>query len=390
MKQIAVLFGRERTFPEALIGRIEELGHGVVKALPAVVDGETLEQTRPYDLVVDRISHDFAFYRAVLAKYAVDGVPIVPAPAGETSHDRFACAVAARNLGVAVPRLAVLPSREHPEDITPESLTNLRFPIDWQRIFDYVGFPAELVPLDLAGSEMPRLVRDVESFFDAYGETGSQTMVLEESLVGLPRYRALVVDGAVRVLLFANGEASRFLMETADETADLRSRIAADARKLSHAFSERIAAFDFSVKEGTPLYTGVPNLRPLATREALGTETFDWFVDAVAEHLVEMLAPKSAARTALETGRKTPSRASKAPRVAKATPESRARPARRSPAIKTSSVTRVKSSKKGSMKVATAPKPAAKRKASGRPRVAAKSAKKAIPVRRKTNSAKTK
>ena len=66
MKRIGVLFGQERTFPLALVERINAMGGGDVVAEPVRIGGVSLETPRTYDLVLDRISQDIPFYRAAL------------------------------------------------------------------------------------------------------------------------------------------------------------------------------------------------------------------------------------------------------------------------------------------------------------------------------------
>ena len=67
MKRIGILFGQERSFPLALAERINREGQGVV-AEPVVVGGIGLDSARRYDLILDRISQDIPFYRAILKK----------------------------------------------------------------------------------------------------------------------------------------------------------------------------------------------------------------------------------------------------------------------------------------------------------------------------------
>ena len=67
MKRIGILFGQERTFPQALIERINREGGDVV-AEPVKVGGVSLDSPRRYDLILDRISQDIPFYRAILKK----------------------------------------------------------------------------------------------------------------------------------------------------------------------------------------------------------------------------------------------------------------------------------------------------------------------------------
>ncbi len=58
MKRIGILVGREKTFPDALIGAINERGKGETIAEFMKLGGIRHDAPPHYDLVVDRISHE--------------------------------------------------------------------------------------------------------------------------------------------------------------------------------------------------------------------------------------------------------------------------------------------------------------------------------------------
>jgi glutathione synthase/RimK-type ligase-like ATP-grasp enzyme len=114
MKRIGILFGQERSFPEALVERINGAGDPGVTAEPVKIGGIGLDTPRRYDLVLDRISQDIPFYRAALKKMAFDGTIVVNDPFWWSADDKFFNNVIAQSVGVAVPKTVLLPSREHP------------------------------------------------------------------------------------------------------------------------------------------------------------------------------------------------------------------------------------------------------------------------------------
>src|SRR5215470_622995 len=139
MKKIGVLFGQERGFPLALVDRIrEKAGDGRVVAEPVKVGGVSLESARDYDLILDRISQDIPFYRAILKKFVADGTIVVNNPFWWTADDKFFNNVLAQRLGVAVPKTVLLPSNQHPPDTTSASMSNLVFPLEWDEIFSHI------------------------------------------------------------------------------------------------------------------------------------------------------------------------------------------------------------------------------------------------------------
>ena len=109
--------------------------------------GVRMAEPSGYRVIVDRISHDIPFYRAYL-KNAVarrhassSTIPSGGAPTTSSSTTRWL-----PKIGVAVPRTVLLPHKQHPPGTTERSMRNLRYPLNWDEIFDYIGFPAFLKP----------------------------------------------------------------------------------------------------------------------------------------------------------------------------------------------------------------------------------------------------
>ena len=66
MKRVGILAGREVTFPESIINRINEKGNGAVVAEMVTVGGIRLDEPKKWDVIVDRFSHEVPYYRAML------------------------------------------------------------------------------------------------------------------------------------------------------------------------------------------------------------------------------------------------------------------------------------------------------------------------------------
>src|SRR5688572_11710638 len=151
MKRVGILVGREKTFPDALISAINERGKAETTAEFMKLGGIRHDAPPQYDLVVDRISHEVPFYRATLKRLALEGTIIINNPFWWSADDKFFNFSLAHKIGVAVPKTVLLPQKDYIKDITSESLRNLEFPIDWEGVVNYVGFPAFLKPHDVGG-----------------------------------------------------------------------------------------------------------------------------------------------------------------------------------------------------------------------------------------------
>ncbi len=68
MKKIGVLYGRERSFPMALIEKINSKDIEEIMAEPVRIDKVIQGENTEYAVIIDRISQDVPFYRAYLKK----------------------------------------------------------------------------------------------------------------------------------------------------------------------------------------------------------------------------------------------------------------------------------------------------------------------------------
>ncbi len=66
MKKIGILHGKERTFPHALIERINALNEPGIVAEAVNINQVAQGATTAYAVILDRISQDVNFYRAYL------------------------------------------------------------------------------------------------------------------------------------------------------------------------------------------------------------------------------------------------------------------------------------------------------------------------------------
>src|SRR5215207_2120687 len=142
MKTVGILVGREDTFPESIIKSINEKGAGKVTAEMITVGGIRMDEPKRWDVIIDRISHEVPYYRAMLKRMALEGTYIINNPFWWSADDKFFNFSLGKKLGVAIPRTVLLPQKDYIDGIVSESLRNLEFPLDWQSIIDYVGLPA--------------------------------------------------------------------------------------------------------------------------------------------------------------------------------------------------------------------------------------------------------
>jgi len=182
-KIIGVLHGKERSFPEALVKKINEKNIKGITAAPVKIDKVIQGDPSGYAVIIDRISQDVPFYRAFLKNAAISGTAVINNPFWWSADEKFFNNALATKIGVPVPKTVILPSRELPDDTSAESFSNLAYPLDWKGIFDYVGFPAYMKPFAGGGWKNVYRLNDMNEFFERHAETGQLVMLLQEEIV---------------------------------------------------------------------------------------------------------------------------------------------------------------------------------------------------------------
>ena len=195
MKKIGILFGQEHSFPPALVERInQKTGGQEIMAEPVRIDKVMQGEPTGYDVVIDRISQDVPFYRAWLKNEALTGCAVVNNPFWWSADEKFFNNALATKIGVDVPKTVLLPSHQPPPDTNDNSFRNLAYPLDWEAIFAYVGWPAYFKPFAGGGWKNVYKLNDPEEFYRAYSETGQLVMMLQEEVKFDMYFRCYCID----------------------------------------------------------------------------------------------------------------------------------------------------------------------------------------------------
>jgi len=193
MPKIGILYGMENTFPSALVDRINGKQVPDVTAEHIRLGGIKMAEPSGYRVIIDRISQDIEFYRAYLKNAVLGGAIVINNPFWWTADDKFFNYALASKIGVAVPNTVILPHKEHPPGTTVQSMRNLMFPLNWQEVFDYIGFPAFLKPFSGGGWKNVYKVSSPEEFFAAYDQTGTICMTLQTAVDFNEYFRCYVI-----------------------------------------------------------------------------------------------------------------------------------------------------------------------------------------------------
>ncbi len=289
MKKIGILHGKERSFPEALIERINSKNVEDIIAEPVRIDKVMQGEPSGYAVIFDRISQDVPFYRAYLKNAALCGTAVINNPFWWSADEKFFNNCLATKINVPVPKTVILPSRELPTDTSEESFANLAYPMDWDGIFKYIGFPAYMKPFAGGGWKSVYQLNSMEEFFEKHAETDQLVMMLQEEIKFDEYYRCYCIGGKhVRIMPYEprNPHHLRYV-------ADFKP--SAERYKLMEDIVLRICnylGYDFNtvelaLRDGVPYAIDFCNPAPDAEVTSVGQENFDWVVEMSAQFAIE-------------------------------------------------------------------------------------------------------
>jgi hypothetical protein len=289
MKKIAVLYGKERSFPEAFVARVNSKNIPGIMAEPVMIDKAMQGEPSGYSVIIDRISQDIPFYRTWLKNAALTGTAVINNPFWWSADDKYFNNCLMTKVNVPVPKTVIIPSRDLPTDTSNESFSNLAFPLDWDAIFKYVGFPAYMKPFSGGGWKNVYKLVSSEDFFKKHTETGQLVMLLQEEIIFTEYYRCYCIGGKhVRIMSYEprNPHHLRYVADfkPSAERLQLMTDIVLLINKyLGYDFN----TVELAIRDGIPYAIDFCNPAPDAERTSVGEENFEWVVETSANYAIE-------------------------------------------------------------------------------------------------------
>jgi hypothetical protein len=303
MKKIGIIFGQEDTFQWRLIDRINSMQRPGIVAEAVKIGGVVQGQPAGYALIFDRIAHDVPFYRSWLKQEVLYGTQVINDPFWGLADDKFFNNALALKLGVAVPRTVLLPHKDHPPRTNGQSMRNLMYPLPWEEIFSYVGFPAWLKQHYGGGWQHVYQVHSPEHLFEMYGKTGDHLMMLQEHVEFSAYYRCYCVGREhVRIMPYEprNEHWQRYQAHHPPLAPALEERIRRDTLALCRGLGYDLNTLEFAIRDGVPLAIDFMNPVPDCEPRSVGEENFAWIIDRMSELLVSRVEnppPRASFRT---------------------------------------------------------------------------------------------
>lgn len=293
MKKIGILFGMENTFPNAFIERVNSKGEDGIIAEAVTIDKVIQAAPSEYAVIIDRISQDVPFYRSFLKNAAISGTAVINNPFWWSADEKFFNNALAEKIGIPVPKTVLLPSKQRPDNTTETSFRNLAFPMAWEEIFQYVGFPAYMKPHDGGGWKSVYRVVNPQDMWIKHEETGQLVMMLQEEIVFDDYVRCYCI-GQKDVLVMPyeprNPHHLRYaadLKAQGEEREKLLETIKDYTLKLNVALGYDFNTVEFAVRNGIPYAIDFCNPAPDADIYSVGPDNFEWVVEAAANMAIE-------------------------------------------------------------------------------------------------------
>ncbi len=289
MKKIGILFGQERSFPMAFVERINSKNIPGIMAEPVRIDKVMQGEPSGYDVIIDRISQDIPFYRAYLKNAALCGTAVINNPFWWSADEKFFNNCLATKINVPVPKTVILPSRDLPPDTSDQSFSNLAYPLNWDSIFEYVGFPAYMKPFAGGGWKNVYKLTDMNDFFEKHSETQQLVMLLQEEIIFEEYYRCYCIGGKyVRIMSYEprNPHHLRYVADfkpSAEKLKEMEEIVLRINKYLGYDFN----TVELALRNGVPYAIDFCNPAPDADLKSVGQENFDWVVETAATYAIE-------------------------------------------------------------------------------------------------------
>jgi len=289
MKKIGVLFGKERSFPEAFIERVNSKKVDGIMAEPVRIDKVMQGESSGYAVIFDRISQDVPFYRAYLKNAALCGTTVINNPFWWSADEKFFNNCLATKIDVPVPKTVILPSRDLPTDTSEDSFSNLAYPMDWEGIFNYIGFPAYMKPFSGGGWKSVYQLNSMEEFFEKHAETEQLVMMLQEEIKFDEYYRCYCIGGKyVRIMPYEPRNPHHLRYVADFKPSAERYKLMEDiVLRICHYLGYDFNTVELALRDGVPYAIDFCNPAPDAEVSSVGQENFDWVVETAANYAIE-------------------------------------------------------------------------------------------------------
>ncbi len=286
--KVGLIVGREWSFPPAFIEEVNSRNDGVI-AEYVTLGGTRMDEPCEYAVIIDRISHEVPYYRSFLKQAALQGATIVNNPFMWTADDKLFEAALATSLGIASPKTLALPNKEYVPGIKhDESLRNLAYPLDWDRIIEYIGLPCILKDAHGGGWRDVYVCHTIEEVWEHYNGSGLLTMILQEFIEWEQFVRCIVLGQENVLPIRYDPKERKYHIDHDHLSPELGQQIVDESLKLCRALGYDMNSMEWAIRDGIPYAIDFMNPAPDMDINSLSPHYFEWAVKGMADMAIKL------------------------------------------------------------------------------------------------------
>jgi len=208
-------------------------------------------------------------------------------------------------MDVVVPKTVLLPSNQHPDDTNENSFRNLDYPLNWDEMFSYIGFPAFFKPFAGGGWKNVYWLESPDDFFKAYNETGQLVMMLQEEIKFTDYFRCYCLDRKdVHIMQYDPKQPHhlRYVQNPKPIEKSMMEKILHAVLTINNALGYDFNTVELAIKDGIPYAIDFCNPAPDADKNSVGEENFEWIVETAANMAIRRAKEHKAGQNNLTWG----------------------------------------------------------------------------------------
>ncbi len=283
------IFSVKEQFTQDLIKSINHQKRKDIHVEFAMVGETRYSQRSPYRVIIDRISSHVPYFRSCFKNSSLQGSYIINNPFGHLALDRFYSYNKTRKLGISIPRTVTLPTREYHPACGSRDLTNLKYPLDWEGIADFIGFPAILKPYESHGYRDVFNINSIKELIECYNGTGNQVMVMQEFIQADYHVRTFVIGGEHAYTIIEDPFQGTYSEDPALLGEIDLEKIINGARNICRELNTDFNSVEFSIQDGIPYAINFLTTHPDCRRENLTADCYQWILDKLTGRIIEII-----------------------------------------------------------------------------------------------------
>lgn len=290
MKKTGFLVNENRQFASDIIDVINsQAGESTAEFISL---GEIrLDEENDYDVIYDQVANFVSYFATYLRNTNSKTCKIINKGLYSNQYDTMYWLNTARNMKICIPKSVLLPSKQHPNGTNAAYMTNLKYPLDWNSIFEYVRFPAYVKSNIFGAFPEAAQVYNENEFFALYDVTGSNPVLLQENILSDNNFRIFIVGDASLIVNYFPGTAllSNHNDEPVKIEKKIEKKIITQGQRLSSKLGINCCCFDVVIKEDKPYFVNMCTNLSGFTKSILKPGNYSQLTKMMADYLISQM-----------------------------------------------------------------------------------------------------